>query len=33
MGFCSIEDPQKWLSEPRLTFGMTDFDFELSICL
>ena len=25
VGFSSLGDPQKWLSELRLTFGMTDF--------
>ena len=25
VGFSSFEDPQKWLSDPRLTFGMTGF--------
>ncbi len=33
MGFSSVGDFQKWLSEFRLTFGMTDFDLWLISCM
>ena len=33
VGFSSLEDPQKWLSESRLAFGKIDFDLWLISCM
>ena len=33
VSFSSLEDPQKWLSDSRLTFGMTGFDLWLISCM